>query len=234
VRASTPYPEHLRLRVDAYLRELDFLPSAPGHRADAEGTEGLVEAMRYSLLAGGKRFRPVLALATAEALGEDPERVLPGAAALELIHTYSLIHDDLPAMDDDDFRRGRPTCHKVYGEAIAILAGDALLTSAFRVLADPAAMPGVPAERRVQVVCVVAAAEIVVVHGGQVVVDQRICMDHLHGASGRHGGGKVSATGLRSHQREHGPQAFPRRQKAVAHGLRELRRAALRQVGVVA
>jgi geranylgeranyl diphosphate synthase type II len=134
VRASTPYPEHLRLRVDAYLRELDFLPSAPGQRANAEGTEGLVEAMRYSLLAGGKRFRPVLALATAEALGEDPERLLPGAAALELIHTYSLIHDDLPAMDDDDLRRGKPTCHKAYGEDAAILAGDALYAEAVRLV----------------------------------------------------------------------------------------------------
>jgi geranylgeranyl diphosphate synthase type II len=90
--------------------------------------------MRYSLLAGGKRIRPVLALATADALGRDHVTVLPLAAALELIHTYSLIHDDLPAMDDDDLRRGRLTCHKVYGEDVAILAGDGLYAEAFRML----------------------------------------------------------------------------------------------------
>jgi geranylgeranyl diphosphate synthase, type II len=87
--------------------------------------------MRYSLLAGGKRIRPVLALATAGALGRDAAEVLPLAAALELIHTYSLIHDDLPAMDDDDLRRGRPTCHKAFGENVAILAGDGLYAEAF-------------------------------------------------------------------------------------------------------
>jgi geranylgeranyl diphosphate synthase type II len=93
-------------------------------------TKGLEEAMRYSLLAGGKRIRPVLALATAEALDRDPAHVLPLGAALELIHTYSLIHDDLPAMDDDDTRRGKPTNHKVFGEDVAILAGDALFAEA--------------------------------------------------------------------------------------------------------
>jgi geranylgeranyl diphosphate synthase type II len=86
--------------------------------------------MRYSLLAGGKRIRPVLALATAEALGRDPEEVLPLAAAIELVHTYSLIHDDLPAMDDDDLRRGQPTLHVKYGEDVAILAGDGLFAEA--------------------------------------------------------------------------------------------------------
>jgi geranylgeranyl diphosphate synthase, type II len=95
------------------------------------------EAMRYSLFAGGKRVRPILAIAAAEALGAKTAGLLPLAGALELIHTYSLIHDDLPAMDNDDFRRGRPTCHKVYGDAIAILAGDGLLTMAFEVLSDP-------------------------------------------------------------------------------------------------
>src|SRR5918995_2427138 len=90
--------------------------------------------MRYSLLAGGKRIRPVLALATAAAIGRDPRDVLPLAAALELIHTYSLIHDDLPAMDDDALRRGRPTCHVQYGEDVAILAGDALYAEAFRLV----------------------------------------------------------------------------------------------------
>ena len=95
----------------------------------------LLEAMRYSLLAGGKRLRPILALASCEAVGSPPEAAIDCACALEFIHTYSLIHDDLPAMDDDDFRRGRPTLHKVVGEAMAILAGDALLTEAFRVAA---------------------------------------------------------------------------------------------------
>jgi geranylgeranyl diphosphate synthase type II len=136
VRTSTPYPEHLRLRVEDYLRDIDFLPPEPALRAQAAGTEGLVEAMRYSLLAGGKRFRPVLALATAEALGVDPDLLLPGAAALELIHTYSLIHDDLPAMDDDDLRRGKPTCHKAFGEDAAILAGDALFAEAVRLVCE--------------------------------------------------------------------------------------------------
>jgi geranylgeranyl diphosphate synthase type II len=117
------YPDHLRAQVDAYLENLEFSGEA--------ATAGLVEAMRYSLLAGGKRIRPVLALATASALGRTPATVLPVAAALELIHTYSLIHDDLPAMDDDDLRRGRPTCHVKYGEDVAILAGDGLYAEAF-------------------------------------------------------------------------------------------------------
>jgi geranylgeranyl diphosphate synthase, type II len=118
------YPDHLREQVERYLENLRF--------AEEPGTEGLEEAMRYSLLAGGKRIRPVLALATAAALERDPQTVLPLAAALELIHTYSLIHDDLPAMDDDDLRRGRPTSHVKYGEDIAILAGDGLYAEAFR------------------------------------------------------------------------------------------------------
>src|SRR6185437_12621732 len=91
--------------------------------------------MRYSVLGGGKRLRPVLALLAAEACGADPARAMPAACALELVHTYSLIHDDLPAMDDDDLRRGRPTCHKAFDEATAVLAGDALLTLAFEVIA---------------------------------------------------------------------------------------------------
>lgn len=101
--------------------------------------------MRYSLLAGGKRIRPVLALATLESLGGRAEQLLPTAAAIELVHTYSLIHDDLPAMDDDDLRRGRPTCHVVYGEDIAILAGDALFAEAIRLVCE--AQPGDPATR---------------------------------------------------------------------------------------
>ncbi len=97
----------------------------------------LKDSMLYSLTAGGKRLRPILALASYEACGKDPKDIIQYASALELIHTYSLIHDDLPAMDDDDLRRGRPTNHKVFGEAMAILAGDALLTEAFRMLSEP-------------------------------------------------------------------------------------------------
>ena len=101
----------------------------------------LREAIRYSLLAPGKRLRPMLVLMAAEACGGRAEAAMPAAAAVEMIHAYSLIHDDLPAMDDDDLRRGRPTCHKVFGEAMAILAGDALLALAFEALAklDPPA-----------------------------------------------------------------------------------------------
>ncbi len=97
----------------------------------------LQESMLYSLYAGGKRVRPILAMAAYEACGGDAADIVPYASTLELIHTYSLIHDDLPAMDNDDLRRGKPTNHKVYGEAVAILAGDALLTEAFRILSDP-------------------------------------------------------------------------------------------------
>ena len=119
------YPEALRDTVERYLADLRFPSAAPQ-------TAGLEEAMRYSLLAGGKRIRPVLTLATARAIGREPAAVLPLAAAIELIHTYSLIHDDLPAMDDDDLRRGRPTCHVKFGEDVAILAGDGLYAEAFR------------------------------------------------------------------------------------------------------
>jgi geranylgeranyl diphosphate synthase, type II len=131
--AST-YPEDLRSLVDAALDRLGFSAAAP--------TAGLEEAMRYSLLAGGKRVRPVLALATARALGADPEPYLPVAAAIELIHTYSLIHDDLPAMDDDELRRGLPTSHVKFGEDVAILAGDGLFAEAVRLFCE---QPGDPA-----------------------------------------------------------------------------------------
>ncbi len=118
--------------------------------------EQLHRAMRYSLLAGGKRLRPALVLAAGEAFGADTDDLMPAACAIEMIHTYSLIHDDLPAMDNDDLRRGRPTCHKAFGEAVAILAGDALLTQAFRVLAADA--PKRDAERQVRVIREVATA----------------------------------------------------------------------------
>jgi geranylgeranyl diphosphate synthase type II len=117
------YPDHLREEIERYLEGMRF--------SEEPLTRGLEEAMRYSLLAGGKRIRPVLALATADAVGLAREQALPLAGALELIHTYSLIHDDLPAMDDDRLRRGRPTCHVAFGEDVAILAGDGLYAEAF-------------------------------------------------------------------------------------------------------
>jgi geranylgeranyl diphosphate synthase, type II len=117
-------PDELRELVDAELMRLPL--------ADELGE--LEEALRYSLLGGGKRIRPVLCLATGEALGREPIEVLPAACALELVHTFSLVHDDLPGLDDDDLRRGQPSSHVRFGEGIAILAGDALLTEAFRLV----------------------------------------------------------------------------------------------------
>ncbi|MEI7952405.1 MAG: geranylgeranyl diphosphate synthase CrtE [Synechococcaceae cyanobacterium ELA182] len=134
------YLESARLRVEAAL-DGSLGPERP---------ESLREAMRYSLLAGGKRLRPILCLAACELAGGEAELALPTAVALEMIHTMSLIHDDLPAMDNDDLRRGRPTNHKVFGEANAILAGDALLTRAFEMVALRS--PGLPAERLLAVV----------------------------------------------------------------------------------
>jgi geranylgeranyl diphosphate synthase type II len=122
------YPDDLRALVEGYLEELNF--------SELASTAGLDEAMRYSLLAGGKRIRPVLCLAAARSAGTDPADVLPAAATIELIHTYSLIHDDLPAMDDDELRRGRPTSHVVYGEDVAILAGDGLFAEAIRLFCE--------------------------------------------------------------------------------------------------
>jgi geranylgeranyl diphosphate synthase type II len=124
-------------------------------------------AMRYSLMAGGKRIRPVLCIAAARTLAESVEGITAAACSLEFIHTYSLIHDDLPAMDNDDFRRGKPTCHKIFGEAMAILAGDSLLTFAFQVLAE---LPHVTAERKVRMIAELASASGTVggMIGGQV------------------------------------------------------------------
>ena len=159
-RAHSPSSAREATAVDAeeYLREsaasvdsfLDrVLPAVSGH------LPRLAEAVRYSALGGGKRLRPALAFAAAEGCGRDRGLALPVAAAVEMIHTYSLIHDDLPAMDDDDLRRGRPTSHKVFGEALAILAGDTLLTQAFEVLASAEAIE--PA-RRIEIVREIAAA----------------------------------------------------------------------------
>src|SRR2546430_1596646 len=125
--------------------------------------------MRYSLFAGGKRIRPILALASGEAVGAPVARVLPFACALEMIHSYSLIHDDLPAMDDDDLRRGKPTNHIMFGEGMAILAGDGLLTEAFRVMAEGALRQGVDRTAALRALREVAAgAGAVGMVGGQV------------------------------------------------------------------
>jgi geranylgeranyl diphosphate synthase, type II len=115
-------PDELRALVESYLGELALTPEV----------DGLEESMRHALAGGGKRVRPVLCLATAEAAGAEPEAALPAAAALELVHNFSLVHDDLPALDDDELRRGRPSTWAAYGEAVAILAGDALLAEALR------------------------------------------------------------------------------------------------------
>jgi geranylgeranyl diphosphate synthase type II len=140
------YPDDLREAVDRHLESVRFSGEA--------ATAGLEDAMRYSLLAGGKRIRPVLCLATARSLGRPIEEYLDIAAALEMVHTYSLVHDDLPAMDDDDLRRGQPTSHIRFGEAVAILAGDGLFAEAMRTLA---AVPGEP-ERVLETVKLVAGA----------------------------------------------------------------------------
>jgi geranylgeranyl diphosphate synthase type II len=167
------YPVELQQQVDTYLASLRF--------AGEPGTARLDEAMRYSLLAGGKRIRPVLSLATAEALGRPPADVLPLAAAIEMIHTYSLIHDDLPAMDDDDLRRGKPTCHVAFGEDVAILAGDGLFAEALRLaLSD---QQGDPANVLAAVSEIVGAAGVRGMVGGQyldVAAEAGTELRHLH------------------------------------------------------
>ena len=174
--AAATSPESARSGSDqqafdfsAYLSsQKQWVEAALDDSLGPERPESLREAMRYSLLAGGKRLRPILCLAACELAGGDPALAMPTAVALEMIHTMSLIHDDLPAMDNDDLRRGRPTNHKVYGDAVAILAGDALLTRAFEMVALRS--PGVPADRLLKVVgelSLVAGAPGLV--GGQVV-----------------------------------------------------------------
>jgi len=136
--------------INEYLQGLippEDVPPVPIHKS-----------MHYSLMAGGKRLRPILAIAAAESVGADQERLLPFACAIEMIHTYSLIHDDLPAMDNDDLRRGRPTSHKVFGEAIAILAGDALLTHAFLILSRPGLGDDITAQTRLLIIKELAEA----------------------------------------------------------------------------
>lgn len=140
-----------RKQLESYADQVEaFLEQLPWEKGLLE------ESMRYSLIAGGKRIRPIVAIAAAKATGGQVESILPAACALELIHTYSLIHDDLPAMDNDDYRRGRLSNHKVFGEGNAILAGDGLLTYAFELLAQP--VTGVAAERQLRVIQEVAQA----------------------------------------------------------------------------
>jgi geranylgeranyl diphosphate synthase type II len=154
------YLSELRCAVDERLERL--LP------AESEEPPTIHQAMRYSVFAGGKRVRPILVLASGESLGGPRQTLLHLGAGIEMMHTYSLIHDDLPALDNDDLRRGRPTCHKVFGEAIAILAGDALMTRCYQVLAE---LPNVPDSTRLAVIQEVAYATGTVVGmiGGQVV-----------------------------------------------------------------
>ena len=138
------YLDQQRQRVDQFLEQ-----SLPATLRDPEK---LYEFMRYSLLAGGKRVRPILTIAAAQALGHDKDAMLPFAASLEFVHTYSLIHDDLPAMDDDDYRRGRLTNHKVFGDGMAILAGDALLTMAFELCSQDDEANSLTANQRLNII----------------------------------------------------------------------------------
>lgn len=143
----TEYFKQKTMQVDQWLDRLLPPESAP--------PTTIHQAMRYSTFAGGKRLRPILTIATGEIFGADERELLPAACSIEMIHTYSLIHDDLPAMDNDDWRRGAPTCHVKFGEALAILAGDALLTQAFLTLADYETSN---AERKTRVISEVARA----------------------------------------------------------------------------
>lgn len=154
------YIKKRKLKIDKALDELLPRPEGPSGK--------VMEAMRYSIEAGGKRVRPILLMAACDAVGGDNSAVLPAACALECVHTYSLIHDDLPAMDNDDLRRGQPTCHKVFGEAIAILAGDGLLTYAFELMAHPSLKSVTTSDTVNKVISVFAkAAGITGMVGGQ-------------------------------------------------------------------
>lgn len=145
----TQYLNHKRGMVSQALNDM-----IQAHFSDSR----LASAMQYSLMASGKRIRPVLCMAAAETVGEITPDVIQTACAIEMIHTYSLIHDDLPAMDNDDLRRGKPTCHIKYDEATAILAGDALLTLAFEILSGPATLPGNNAVNQLQVINLISKA----------------------------------------------------------------------------
>jgi geranylgeranyl diphosphate synthase type II len=128
------YLQEKKLIVDSALER--YFPNPPEGEGEVKPSNSLHKAIRHSLLDGGKRIRPILSIAAFEAVGGKGDHILPFSCALEMIHTYSLIHDDLPAMDNDDYRRGKPTCHKMFGEAIGILAGDGLLTEAFQLMTN--------------------------------------------------------------------------------------------------
>jgi geranylgeranyl diphosphate synthase type II len=142
--------EDYRAQIDRSLEQI--MPPEGTHPSR------LVAAMRYSLFAGGKRIRPILVLCSASCVGAGSDSAMFAACAVELVHTYSLVHDDLPAMDDDDFRRGKPTCHRAYDEGTAILAGDALLTMAFEVLSDPEMGKPVDSEMRMRMISTLGQA----------------------------------------------------------------------------
>jgi geranylgeranyl diphosphate synthase type II len=151
----------MSIDLKQYIKERSELVDARLMMAMPSETElpfSLHKSMRYSTFAGGKRLRPILLLAACEAVGGEINTALPAACAMEMIHTYSLIHDDLPAMDNDDFRRGSPTNHKVFGDAVAILAGDALLTQAFIILSSPFFASNVPPDRILAVIHEIASA----------------------------------------------------------------------------
>lgn len=159
------FKAELQARANIIDRELDKYLPGPDEQPPV-----IHQAMRYSIFAGGKRLRPLLVAAAAEAVGGTAEKVIPTACAIEMIHTYSLIHDDLPAMDNDDYRRGRLTSHKVFGEAVAVLAGDALLTGAFELIARNGDIEGIPSRAVTRVIREVAmAAGSQGMIGGQVV-----------------------------------------------------------------
>jgi len=173
VKQSAISHRSARLDVEGELEERRRLVEDALDRAlppESAWPETLHRAVRYSLFAGGKRIRPLLVLAAGEAVGGGREDVMPLACAVEMVHTYSLVHDDLPAMDDDDLRRGKPTSHKVFGEAIAILAGDALLTRAFQIMTEvpPPAGPEVRARRLAATAILAEAAGSTGMIGGQV------------------------------------------------------------------
>jgi geranylgeranyl diphosphate synthase type II len=169
---KTPWKKGNNLQIEEYLRRRGRLVEKALERwvpGKDEFPPQVHKAMNYSLFAGGKRLRPILALAAAEAVGGRAADALPLACSLELIHTYSLIHDDLPSIDNDDLRRGKPTSHRVFGEGLAILAGDALLTEAFRLLARPDLMKNLSPATRLRVIYQVAhAAGSLGMVGGQV------------------------------------------------------------------
>ena len=219
-KSSFDLNQFLATRTDAVNAALDkFLPS------EKTKPTTIHKAMRYSLFAGGKRMRPAVLLAAATACGGTEKEAMPLACAVECIHTYSLIHDDLPAMDNDDYRRGKLTNHKVFGEGIAVLAGDALLTQAIEITAQANAWPRYSHRDLILeiakdfVVGQLAAAVIVIVHRGQIVVDERVGVDAFDGAGERHRFGFLAAARGRSGEQDGGTHPLATGEERVAHRL---------------